>query len=192
DKVESVRVDMGIPELVADKIPVNPVIANDSGEFVKVRMVSADGEEFEAVAVSMGNPHAVIFIKESPTDRHIHTIGREFEIDPAWPEKVNVEFARVMDRNCVEMRVWERGSGETLACGTGACATAVAGILTGLLDRHVLVKLLGGTLEIEWNRENGHVYMTGPAVTVARGVYYSESAAGRPAGMEIDFNESVT
>jgi diaminopimelate epimerase len=117
----------------------------------------------------MGNPHAVVFIDTPVKEFPLEQIGPHFENHACFPRRVNTEFARVLDRQTMEMRVWERGSGETLACGTGTCATAVAGVLNGLTDRKVLVHLLGGDLEIEWNEEDDCVYMTGTATTVFDG-----------------------
>ncbi len=176
DKVVSVKVDMGTPELTPDRIPVVPS-SDKYSDFPFVNMTHA-GKSYQAIAVSMGNPHGVIFIEEHPSDFLIHHVGKAFETHPAWPEKANIEFARVISPSEVEMRVWERGTGETLACGTGACATVVAGILSGHLERKVKVNLLGGVLEIEWEETTGHVMMTGPAETVAEGIYY------RPEGKE--------
>lgn len=180
-KVGMVRVDMGKPELMPEKIPVKKefLISEKEGPIVSLL---CSGREFKAYAVSMGNPHGVIFMDESPSYDLVHNIGRELEKHPAWPEKANIEFAKIIRRDLVEMRVWERGAGETLACGTGACATAVAGMLAGDLDRKVEVRLLGGCLEIEWNASDGHVYMTGPAVTVSKGIYYLNSVTSLPVG----------
>lgn len=169
--IESVTVDMGEPILSPESIPV----INDSslhGNTGTVTMADSDGTEFTAIAVSMGNPHAVIFIEDNITDRHINYYGRNFENHPAWPEKTNVEFVNVISPEHIRMRVWERGSGETLACGTGSCASVVAGILSGRLKRKVRVDLLGGSLIIEWDSASGHVFMTGGAITVADGRYY--------------------
>ena len=118
--------------------------------------------------VSMGNPHAVIFT-EGVADLNLEQLGPLFENHLRFPERVNTEFVEVIDRNTVFMRVWERGSGETLACGTGCCATAVACVLNGLTEETVTVKLLGGELKIEWDREKNVIYMTGPAKTVFEG-----------------------
>jgi diaminopimelate epimerase len=117
----------------------------------------------------MGNPHFVIPV-ESITDNQVLVDGPKLETNPIFPNRANIEFIRVVNRQTLEMRVWERGSGETLACGTGACASAIAGVLNNLVDRSVDVKLLGGTLTIEWN-ENNRVYMSGPAQEVFRGFY---------------------
>ena len=116
----------------------------------------------------MGNPHAITFV-ENTKDFDVETYGKILEVDKAFPNKTNVEFIEIVDKNHIKMRVWERGAGETLACGTGACASVVACSLNGLTENTVKVELLGGTLEIEWNKEDNHVYMTGPAVTVFEG-----------------------
>lgn len=163
-KVETVTVDMGEPELSAARVPA---VCN------KERMVEEPVESkaglVKITAVSMGNPHGVIFV-DSLDDTDVHGTGRLLEVDPVWPDRANIEFAEVIDRGNIRMRVWERGSGETLACGTGACATAVAAALTGRTGRQVKIHLLGGDLSIEWRGDN-HVYMTGPARFVFDGVY---------------------
>lgn len=160
-QVSKVRVDMGAPILDAERIPVVGL-----GEKVVGQSVSVAGQDWTMTCVSMGNPHAVVWC-EDVKGLPIEQIGPQFESHPMFPDRVNTEFVRVIDRNNVEMRVWERGSGETLACGTGACATAVACFLNGLTDRTVTVHLLGGDLEIEVTE--GSVFMTGPAVTVFEG-----------------------
>lgn len=162
-KVETARVDMGEPILEAEKIPV---ISNEKP--VKNLILNAQGKEFKFTCVSMGNPHAITIV-DNTEKFDVEKYGKVLEIDKAFPRKTNVEFAQILDRNNIKMRVWERGAGETLACGTGACATAVACNLNGLTDRRVNIELLGGTLQIEWNEEDNHVYMTGPAVTVFEG-----------------------
>lgn len=154
-EVESVTVDMGCPEIVG----LGMALAYSGGTI-------------EVNAVSMGNPHAVCFIDRYPTDTDVLVTGRELETHPAWPDRSNIEFARVVDDATIDMRVWERGSGETLACGTGACATAVAAAALRLTGREVDVRLKGGTLHIVWDTADGHVFMTGPAVTVMDGRYY--------------------
>lgn len=163
--VDSVTVDMGSPVLE----PVNiPVVVPDGSDASHVA-VSAGGKSFVLTAVSMGNPHGVIFVDEI-TDELVHGTGRELEVHPIWPDRANIEFARMIGDNVIEMRVWERGSGETMACGTGACATAVAAMLTGRTSqREVTVRLLGGDLLIRWDGESGHVFMTGGATTVFEG-----------------------
>ena len=130
--------------------------------------IVVDGREYRMTAVSMGNPHTVVFV-EDVKGLELEKIGPKFEQHERFPRRVNTEFARVLDRRTVEMRVWERGSGETLACGTGACAVAVACILNELTEDEVTVKLLGGDLKIQWDREKNKVYMTGPAEIVFEG-----------------------
>ena len=156
-KVKLVKVDMGSPELVPEKVPV--VAEGDSA--INIPIVVGD-ETYHMTCVSMGNPHTVIYV-DDVQGFDLETIGPMFENHERFPKRVNAEFVRVVDRNTVEMRVWERGSGETLACGTGACAVAVASILNGYTEDKVTVKLLGGDLLIEWDREANKVYMTGPA-----------------------------
>lgn len=156
-KVKLVKVDMGSPELVPANIPI---VAD--GDRVIDEPVNVNGTEYRMTGVSMGNPHAVVYV-EDVKGLDIETIGPAFENHERFPNRVNTEFVKVLDRNTVEMRVWERGSGETMACGTGACAVAVACILNGLTEDKVTVKLLGGNLQIEWDKEADKVYMTGPA-----------------------------
>ena len=157
DKVETVKVNMGTPILLPKDVPV----VSDKDKVVDEPIV-IDDKEYRITCVSMGNPHAITFI-ENTDDLEIETIGPKFENNPIFPDRVNTEFIQVLDRNTVKMRVWERGSGETFACGTGACATVVACVLNGLTDDKVTVKLLGGDLFVEYNREENTVYMTGPA-----------------------------
>lgn len=162
-KVKEVRVNMGAPVLDAEKIPMifpkSPVVSQP---------LNVGQEIYEVTAVSMGNPHAVVYM-DDVKHLDIEKIGPGFEKHKAFPEGVNTEFVRIIDRKTVEMRVWERGSGETLACGTGACAVAVASVLNGYTEEHVLVHLLGGDLKIFWDREKNLVYMTGPAAVVFDG-----------------------
>ena len=139
--------------------------------------VEVNGMTFNVTAVSMGNPHGVIFVS-SIDDELVHKTGSLLEKAEVWPEKANIEFVVVNSRKEVTMRVWERGSGETLACGTGASATVVAAVLNGLTDRKVTVHLLGGDLKVEWSETDNHVYLTGPAVLVAEGDYYPGSFPG--------------
>ena len=163
-KVETVKVDMGEPILNPKEIPV---ISDE--EPVKNLMLEAEGRKFKFTCVSMGNPHAITEVED--TEKFdVEKYGKVLAVDKAFPNKINVEFIQIVDKNHVKMRVWERGAGETLACGTGACATAVACYLNGKTDRNVEVELLGGKLFIEWNEENNHIFMTGPAVTVFEGV----------------------
>ena len=163
-KVEKARVDMGEPILEPNKIPV---ISKEMP--VKNLKLKIEDKEFNFTAVSMGNPHAITFIDEDVKEFELEKYGKPVEINDAFPKRTNVEFINIVNRNNIKMRVWERGAGETLACGTGACASAVASALNGYTDRNVNVELLGGTLEIEWNEENNHVYMTGSATTVFEG-----------------------
>lgn len=162
-QVVSVRVNMGRPELTAAKIPVNceasPVISQP---------IKAGGVEYRMTCVSMGNPHCVVYM-DSIDSLEIEKCGPWFENHSCFPNRINTEFVQVIDKDTIKMRVWERGSGETLACGTGACAAAVASILNGYTKNCVTVQLRGGDLAIEWDREADIVYMTGPAVTVFEG-----------------------
>ena len=171
-QVDTVRVNMGAPELRPERIPVT--VAEAGTPLEQERIVNApiivQGKEYKMTCVSMGNPHAVIFL-EDVTNLEIEQIGPYFENHERFPKRINTEFVKVLDKKTVQMRVWERGTGETLACGTGCCATVVACILNGLTDEKVTVKLLGGEIEIEWDREANLVYMTGPAVTVFEGEY---------------------
>ena len=166
-KVEKVKVDMGEPILEAEKIPV---ISNENP--VMNLNLQVEDKRFKFTCVSMGNPHAITFIKEMVDDFEVQRYGKIIEISKEFPQKTNVEFINIIDKNNIKMRVWERGSGETLACGTGACASTVAAILNGYTERNVKVELIGGILEIEWNKEDNHVYMTGPATTVFDGELY--------------------
>ncbi|MGN0412830.1 MAG: diaminopimelate epimerase [Lachnospiraceae bacterium] len=160
---QSVRVNMGSPILEPEQIPVNL-----PGDQVIKQPVMVCDKEYEITCVSMGNPHAVVFMDEVK-DLDLEKIGPHFENHAVFPKRTNTEFVKVLDRETVEMRVWERGTGETYACGTGCCATVVACALNGLTDHAVTVKLLGGELFIEWDREKNLVYMTGPATTVFEG-----------------------
>lgn len=162
-EVKLVRVNMGSPILEPERIPVSA-----EGETVVNQPIFVEDEEYRMTCVSMGNPHAVIFT-QGVADMKLEQIGPLFENHVRFPERVNTEFVEVIDRQNVFMRVWERGTGETLACGTGCCATAVACVLNGLTDPKVTVKLLGGELLIEWDREGNTVYMIGPATTVFEG-----------------------
>jgi len=163
-KVSLVKVNMGAPILKAKDIPVyvdtEKCIDSD---------INVDGKDYKITCVSMGNPHAVTFIDEDVKTFPIEKIGPKFENHPMFPDRVNTEFVQVLNRHEVNMRVWERGSGETLACGTGTCATVVACVLNGLTDDEVTVHLLGGDLFIKYDRENDTVWMTGPAVIAFEG-----------------------
>lgn len=161
NKVEKVKVDMGEPILEPENIPV---ISKEAP--VKDLTINADDKNLKFTCVSMGNPHAITFIKEDVNEFDVHKYGKIVENSKEFPKKTNVEFINIIDKNNIKMRVWERGTGETLACGTGACASTVASILNGYTDRKVNVELLGGTLEIEWNEKDSHIYMTGSATTV--------------------------
>lgn len=165
-KVTLVKVDMGKPELNPKKIPV--VMDDKTLEKVVDEPILVDGKEYRMTAVSMGNPHVIVYM-EDVQGLEIEKVGPKFENHERFPQRINTEFVRVLDRTTVEMRVWERGSGETLACGTGACAVAVACMLNGLTEDEVTVKLLGGDLRIYWDREADKVYMTGPATVVFDG-----------------------
>ena len=163
DQVVSVRVDMGEPILERESIPVIGDLRHIMNEPITV-----NGETYRYTAVSMGNPHCVIFVPEI-TESMVTIDGPALEAHPNFPRKINVEFIKVLDKNHLEMRVWERGSGETMACGTGASASLVAAVLNGLVQRKVRVQLRGGELEIEWDESSNHVFMTGPAVEVFGG-----------------------
>lgn len=163
NQVEKIRVNMGSPELIASEVPV----VCDKEKAID-EPIAVLGKEYRMTCVSMGNPHAVVFLNDV-AGLKIEEVGPYFENHERFPKRVNTEFVKIIDRNTVEMRVWERGTGETLACGTGCCATAVACILNGYTDDHVTVKVLGGEIEIFWDRENNLIYMTGPAVTVFEG-----------------------
>lgn len=163
-KVVLVKVDMGKPELKSDLIPII-----SENEKVIDEPIEVDGQVYHMTGVSMGNPHTVIYV-DDVKNLDLEKIGPKFENHERFPKRINTEFVHCIDRNTVEMRVWERGSGETLACGTGACAVAVASILNNLTDTRVTVKLLGGDLQIEWDQKKNHVFMTGPAKVVFDGV----------------------
>ena len=163
-KIETARVDMGEPILEPEKIPV---ISNENP--VKNLKLEVEDKKFIFTCVSMGNPHAVTFIKEDVNKLDICKYGAKLEVNKAFPKKANIEFINVIDDKTLKMRVWERGAGETLACGTGACAVTVSAILNGYTKRVVTVHLLGGDLKIEWSKNDNHVYMTGPATTVFEG-----------------------
>ena len=164
-KVETVRVDMGAPILKPELIPV---------KFNKDTMINepltVDGKTYNVTCISMGNPHCVTFVDDTKV-LDLEKIGPSFEKHEVFPDRVNTEFVKVIDRKTVDMRVWERGSGETWACGTGACACVMACILNGYTDDTVLVHLVGGDLLIEYDREKNTIFMTGPAVTVCYGEF---------------------
>ena len=162
-KVSTVKVNMGAPVLKASDIPV---IAD--GEEVISEQIEVGGEIYKMTCVSMGNPHAVVFV-DDVASLPLEKIGPLFENHARFPKRINTEFVKVLDSETIEMRVWERGTGETLACGPGACASVAACILNGLTGEEVTVKLLGGNLQIRWDRSENLVYMTGPASTVFEG-----------------------
>jgi diaminopimelate epimerase len=162
-KVDTVRVDMGQPILNGKQVPTTV-----DQDIVKDYPIEVDGREFRFTAVSMGNPHCVIYVDDA-INMDLQTWGPKLETHPMFPKKINVEFVTVKSRNYTDMRVWERGAGPTLACGTGACATLVASVVNGLTDREATVSLKGGNLFIEWNETDNHVYMTGPAQEVYKG-----------------------
>ena len=163
DKFKGVSVDMDEPRLSSKEIPV---LAEDSANVI---IVAASGE-FKAICVNMGNPHAVIFV-DDVDNFPVEAIGREIEVHELFPEDTNVEFVQIVNPEEIKMRVWERGSGETLACGTGACATLVAANIAGLASRKAAIKLLGGDVLVEWKEENNRVYLTGCADWVFSGEY---------------------
>ena len=162
-KVAMVTVNMGQPELIPAKIPVK-----SDKEILVNEPVTVGGREYKMTCVSMGNPHCIVFVEDTEAFP-LEEIGPLFENHAIFPNRVNAEFIQILDRKTVNMRVWERGSGETLACGTGACASAVACILNDLTDEEITLHLLGGDLLVRWDREKNLVYMTGPATVVFDG-----------------------
>ncbi len=167
-KVARVKVDMGTPELNPQLIPVNL-----PGELVLRHRLQIMGQTWYITCVNMGNPHAVVFVRD-PEVIDLPTIGPMIEHHPLFPRRTNVEFVRIIDRGILQMRVWERGAGETLACGTGACASLVACVLAGLSDRTVQMKLSGGNLQLHWDASDNHVYQTGPAAFVYDGEWLED------------------
>ena len=162
-KIESVKVNMGEPVLKGSEIPVR--IVKDK---VVDEPITVNGKDYRMTCVSMGNPHAVVFIDDIDS-LDIESVGPDFENHEMFPNRTNTEFVQIVDRSHVKMRVWERGTGETLACGTGCCATTVACILNGKTDDEVTVRVLGGEIIVKWDREQNLIYMTGPAVTTFEG-----------------------
>ena len=166
--VDQVTVDMGEPAFSPASLPVEW-----PGERIVNQPLTIDGQTHHITCVSMGNPHAVIFV-DDPKAIDVHGIGRQIENHPLFPRRTNVEFVRVRRRDLLEMRVWERGSDETLACGTGAAASLVAAVLNGLADRSAVVQLTGGDLQVTWDSSDNHVYQTGPASFVFDGVWLGD------------------
>lgn len=171
-KVSKVRVDMGEPELIPAQVPVKASViglADDRREAIVAEPLEIKGRSYDITCVSMGNPHCITFIGEDVRDFSLEAVGPVFEKHELFPERVNTEFINVIDKDHLRMRVWERGSGETLACGTGACAVAVASYLNGFTGRSVDIELLGGHLEVVYDEKTNHVFMTGPATEVFSG-----------------------
>jgi diaminopimelate epimerase len=166
--VQRVRVDMGEPILIPAEIPTTLRSPKGTQEPLIDGPLSVAGHDLRVSCVSMGNPHCVVFV-EKATDDWVLAVGPKVEVDEHFPKRVNVEFVEVLSRNELRQRTWERGSGETFACGTGACAVTVAGVLSGRTNRKVTIHLLGGDLGIEWNESDNHVYKTGPAAEVFSG-----------------------
>lgn len=162
-KAGQIRVNMGTPDLNARNIPIQTETEQAVGMPIEI-----EGERFRITGISMGNPHAVVYLDDVKTF-DIEKWGPKFENHPLFPDRINTEFCKILDSETIQMRVWERGSGETLACGTGACAAAVSSVLNGYTHTQVTVKLLGGDLKIFWDRDADQVYMTGPAVEVFSG-----------------------
>jgi diaminopimelate epimerase len=160
-----VKVDMGVPRLLAAEIPTTLAAADAKAIDVPIEVA---GKSWSVTCVSMGNPHCITFVEDVAAVA-LETVGPLFEHHPAFPQRTNTEFIQVIRRDYVKMRVWERGAGVTLACGTGACAAVVAGVLVGKCDRTTAVELPGGVLEIEWAEVSGRIYMTGPAQRVFTG-----------------------
>lgn len=159
---ELVEVDMGEPELNGKKIP-----STLEGKIIN-HPLELDGKEYKVTCVSMGNPHCVLFV-DDVDEIPVSVLGPALEYHPLFPNRINAEFLQVLKPNELKMRVWERGAGETMACGTGACAALVAGVLTGAADREATLHLKGGNLKIRWSEKNNHVYMTGPGKEVFTG-----------------------
>lgn len=169
EKAVAVRVNMGRPQLDPKKLPVDvSLVRGDTGQKVVDCPIIVGGRDYRMTCVSMGNPHCVVYM-DDVDGMDLAAVGPEFEHHPCFPNRVNTEFVKVLDDHTIQMRVWERGSGETLACGTGACAAAVASVLNGYTGRQVTVKLLGGDLEITWDANTDIVYMKGPAEHVFDG-----------------------
>ena len=173
-KVDGVKVDMGEPILVPREVPTKLLAADQNPDSPVVALpLEIEGHQLEVTCVSMGNPHCIIFVDEA-TDELVLKVGPKIENDPRFPSRINVEFVQIVSPDEVRQRTWERGSGETLACGTGASAVCVAGVLTGKTNRKITNHLLGGTLTLEWIENTNHVFMTGPATEVFSGVWNGE------------------
>ncbi len=173
-KVDGVKVDMGEPILTPAEVPTKLLAADQNPDSPVVALpLEIDGHQLEVTCVSMGNPHCIIFVDEA-TDELVLNVGPKIENDPRFPSRINVEFVEIVSPDEVRQRTWERGSGETLACGTGASAVCVAGVLTGKTNRKITNHLLGGTLTLEWIEETNHVFMTGPATEVFSGIWHEE------------------
>jgi diaminopimelate epimerase len=166
--VKQVKVDMGEPILDPSAIPTKLLATTSNPDRVINAPLDVDGNRLAVTCVSMGNPHCVVYV-DAITDEQVLELGPKIENHPAFPRRINVEFVRVNRPDDVTMRVWERGSGETMACGTGTCAIAVAGVLTGRTQRRIAAHLRGGDLQVHWSETDNHVYMTGPAVEVFSG-----------------------
>lgn len=162
-KVSMVTVNMGAPELIPERIPVK-----SDKDILVSEPITVGSEEYKMTCVSMGNPHCVVFVEDTK-NFPLEKVGPLFENHELFPNRINAEFIQILDRKTVNMRVWERGTGETLACGTGACASTVACILNDLTDGEITLHLLGGDLRVRWDREENFVYMTGPATVVFDG-----------------------
>ena len=164
DKVVTGKGDMGVPVFLCSEIPVI-----FSKKYMINEEIEAGGRKFKTTCISMGNPHAVVFLNEDLKKFDLEKYGKSFENHEMFPDRVNTEFIKIVDKNHIYMRVWERGSGETYACGTGACAAALAAYINGYTDRTVNVSLKGGMLKIEYDCETGHIFMTGPAEIICTG-----------------------
>lgn len=173
-KVERVEADLGAPRLTPEEVPCR-LPAGPEGDLRRA-MAPLSGGQVEATILSMGNPHCVLFLDDYADDKLVTTLGPQLETHDAFPERTNVEFVQVVSPTRLRQRTWERGAGETWACGSGACAVAVAAALTGRTERNVTIELLGGELDLEWRESDNHVLMTGPAVEVFTGEWLEQSA----------------
>lgn len=171
DKVKTAKVNMGAPELDALKVPTRLTGDASCGNVVKKATLNVQGKDYQVTCVSMGNPHCVVFVDKDFDLKNfkLEDVGPAFENHQMFPERINTEFVKVLGESDLQMRVWERGAGETLACGTGACASLVAAVLNGLCKESATLHLVGGDLNITWDRNENVVYMEGPAVTVFEG-----------------------